>query len=361
MEQFVVSARKYRPQTFIDVVGQQAITNTLLNAIESNHLAQALLFTGPRGVGKTTCARILARKINQPGYDDPNEDFAFNVFELDAASNNSVDDIRNLIDQVRIPPQTGQYKVYIIDEVHMLSPAAFNAFLKTLEEPPKHAIFILATTEKHKIIPTILSRCQIFDFKRITTKDAKEHLAYVAENQGVAYEDDALHIIAQKADGAMRDALSIFDRVVSYCGNNLTRQAVTENLNVLDYESYIKVTDFILENKIPELLITFNDILARGFDAHHFIQGLASHFRDLLVCKNPSTLVLLEAGEQAQKLYGIQAQKCSQDFLLKAIELANDTDLKYKVSQNQRLLVELCLMQLGSITFDGEKKKLTTI
>ena len=361
MEQFVVSARKYRPQTFIDVVGQQAITNTLLNAIESNHLAQALLFTGPRGVGKTTCARILARKINQPGYDDPNEDFAFNVFELDAASNNSVDDIRNLIDQVRIPPQTGQYKVYIIDEVHMLSSAAFNAFLKTLEEPPKHAIFILATTEKHKIIPTILSRCQIFDFKRITIKDTKEHLAYVAENQGVTYEDDALHIIAQKADGAMRDALSIFDRVVSYCGNNLTRQAVTENLNVLDYESYIKVTDFILENKIPELLITFNGILARGFDAHHFIQGLASHFRDLLVCKNPSTLVLLEAGEQAQKLYGIQAQKCSQDFLLKAIELANDTDLKYKASQNQRLLVELCLMQLGSITFDGEKKKLTTI
>jgi DNA polymerase-3 subunit gamma/tau len=361
MEQFVVSARKYRPQTFIDVVGQQAITNTLLNAIENNHLAQALLFTGPRGVGKTTCARILARKINQPGYDDPNEDFAFNVFELDAASNNSVDDIRNLIDQVRIPPQTGQYKVYIIDEVHMLSSAAFNAFLKTLEEPPKHAIFILATTEKHKIIPTILSRCQIFDFKRITVNDAKEHLAYVAENQGIQYEDDALHIIAQKADGAMRDALSIFDRVVSYCGNNLTRQAVTENLNVLDYETYIHITDLILQNKLPELLVAFNDILARGFDAHHFIQGLASHFRDLLVCKNPSTLILLEAGEQAQKLYGEQAQKCSHDFLLKAIELANDTDLKFKSSQNQRLLIELCLMQLGSITFDGEKKKLTDI
>ncbi len=235
MEQFVVSARKYRPQTFKDVVGQQAITNTLLNAIETNHLAQALLFTGPRGVGKTTCARILARKINQPGYDDPFEDFAFNVFELDAASNNSVDDIRNLIDQVRIPPQTGQYKVYIIDEVHMLSSAAFNAFLKTLEEPPKHAIFILATTEKHKIIPTILSRCQIFDFKRITIKDAKEHLAEVAKNQNITFEDDALHIIAEKADGAMRDALSIFDRVVSYCGSNLTRQAVAENLNVLDY------------------------------------------------------------------------------------------------------------------------------
>jgi DNA polymerase-3 subunit gamma/tau len=357
MEQFVVSARKYRPQTFKDVVGQKAITNTLLNAIESNHLASALLFTGPRGVGKTTCARILARKINQPGYDDPNEDFAFNVFELDAASNNSVDDIRNLIDQVRIPPQTGQYKVYIIDEVHMLSSAAFNAFLKTLEEPPKHAIFILATTEKHKIIPTILSRCQIFDFKRITVKDAKEHLADVAESQGVNYEDDALHIIAQKADGAMRDALSIFDRVVSFCGSNLTRQAVTENLNVLDYETYINVTDLILENKIPELLMAFNDILSKGFDSHHFVSGLASHFRDLLVSKTPSTLSLLEVGEQAQKMYGIQAQKCSQDFLLKGIEIANDCDLKYKVSQNQRLLVELCLMQLASITFDGKKKK----
>lgn len=356
MEQFVVSARKYRPQTFKDVVGQQAITSTLLNAIETNHLASALLFTGPRGVGKTTCARILARKINQPGYDDPNEDFAFNVFELDAASNNSVDDIRNLIDQVRIPPQTGQYKVYIIDEVHMLSSAAFNAFLKTLEEPPKHAIFILATTEKHKIIPTILSRCQIFDFKRITVKDAKEHLAEVAASQGVSFEDDALHIIAQKADGAMRDALSIFDRVVSYCGTNLTRQAVTENLNVLDYETYVSITDLILKNNIPQILVSYNDILSKGFDGHHFIAGLASHFRDLLVSKNPSTLSLLEAGEQAQKLYGEQAQKCSTDFLLKSIEIANDCDLKFKVSQNQRLLVELSLMQLCSINFDGEKK-----
>jgi DNA polymerase-3 subunit gamma/tau len=359
MEQFVVSARKYRPQTFKDVVGQQAITNTLLNAIETNHLASALLFTGPRGVGKTTCARILARKINQPGYDDPNEDFAFNVFELDAASNNSVDDIRNLIDQVRIPPQTGQYKVYIIDEVHMLSPSAFNAFLKTLEEPPKHAIFILATTEKHKIIPTILSRCQIFDFKRITVKDAKEHLAEVASSQGVQFEDDALHIIAQKADGAMRDALSIFDRVVSYCGTNLTRQAVTENLNVLDYETYIKFTDLILENNIPNILISLNEILSKGFDAHHFIIGLASHFRDLLVCKNPATISLLEAGEDAQKLYLNQSHSCHSDFLLKAIEIANDCDLKYKTSQNQRLLVELTLMQLCSINFDGEKKKLT--
>ena len=361
MEQFVVSARKYRPQTFKDVVGQKAITNTLLNAIETNHLASALLFTGPRGVGKTTCARILARKINQPGYDDPTEDFAFNVFELDAASNNSVDDIRSLIDQVRIPPQTGQFKVYIIDEVHMLSSAAFNAFLKTLEEPPKHAIFILATTEKHKIIPTILSRCQIFDFKRITVKDAKEHLAEVAESQGVKFEDDALHIIAQKADGAMRDALSIFDRVVSFCGNNLTRQAVTENLNVLDYETYINITDLVLENKIPELLLAYNEILSKGFDGHHFIAGLASHFRDLLVCNTPTTISLLEVGEQAQKLYEIQSQKASQEFLLKGIEIANDCDLKYKVSQNQRLLVELCMMQLGSITFDGEKKKLNPI
>jgi DNA polymerase-3 subunit gamma/tau len=357
MEQFVVSARKYRPQTFKDVVGQQAITSTLLNAIENNHLASALLFTGPRGVGKTTCARILARKINQIGYDDPNEDFSFNVFELDAASNNGVDDIRNIIDQVRIPPQTGQYKVYIIDEVHMLSPAAFNAFLKTLEEPPKHAIFILATTEKHKIIPTILSRCQIFDFKRITVKDAREHLAEVATSQGVQFEEDALHIIAQKADGAMRDALSIFDRVVSFCGNNLTRQAVTENLNVLDYETYINMTQLILENNIPAILLNYNDILAKGFDGHHFIAGLATHFRDLLVAKNPATLSLLEMGEAAQKLYGEQAQKATFDFLLKGIDLANDCDLKYKVSQNQRLLVELTLMQIASISFDGEKKK----
>lgn len=359
-EQFIVSARKYRPQTFKDVVGQKAITDTLLNAIENNHLAQALLFTGPRGVGKTTCARILARKINQPGYDDPNEDFTFNVFELDAASNNSVDDIRNLIDQVRIPPQTGKYKVYIIDEVHMLSQSAFNAFLKTLEEPPKHAIFILATTEKHKIIPTILSRCQIFDFKRITVQDAKNHLAEVAKNQGINFEDDALHIIAQKADGAMRDALSIFDRVVSFCGKNLTREAVTQNLNVLDYEYYIKTTELILANNIPDLLLLFNDILAKGFDAHHFVQGLAAHFRDLLVAKNPQTLQLLEVGEAAKVQYQFQSQQASQEFLLEAIAIANDCDLKYKSSQNQRLLVELCLMQLASVTFNGEKKKLTS-
>jgi len=362
MEHFVVSARKYRPKTFTDVVGQQAITNTLLNAIENNHLAQALLFCGPRGVGKTSCARILAKKINhQEGHDDADEDFAFNVFELDAASNNSVDDIRSLIDQVRIPPQVGTYKVYIIDEVHMLSQAAFNAFLKTLEEPPKHAIFILATTEKHKIIPTILSRCQIFDFKRITVKDAANYLAYIAKEQGITAEDDALHIIAQKADGAMRDALSIFDRVVSFSGKNLTRQAVTENLNVLDYDTYFKATDLILENNIPELLLLFNECLSKGFDGHHFISGLASHFRDLLVCQNQATIQLLEVGSTAQEQYLVQSKKAPQAFLIQGIDTANDCDLKYKTSKNQRLLVELSLMQLASITFglteSGEKKK----
>lgn len=356
MEHFVVSARKYRPQTFKDVVGQQVITNTLLNAIENNHLAQALLFTGPRGVGKTTCARILAKMINSDGSQKDDEDFAFNIFELDAASNNSVDDIRNLTDQVRIPPQIGKYKVYIIDEVHMLSQAAFNAFLKTLEEPPKHCIFILATTEKHKIIPTILSRCQIFDFKRISVKDAKEYLKFIAQEQGVNAEDDALHIIAQKADGAMRDALSIFDRVVSFSGKNLTRQAVTENLNVLDYETFFTSTDLILENKIPELLVQFNETLSKGFDGQHYIAGLASHFRDLMVCKNEKTVDLLEVGDETKVKYIEQARKTGNDFLLKAIEIANDCDLKYKNSKNQRLLVELTLMQLASITFDGEKK-----
>lgn len=358
MEQFIVSARKYRPQTFKDVVGQQTITNTLINAIDNNHLAQALLFTGPRGVGKTTCARILARKINQEGYDDPNEDFAFNVFELDAASNNSVDDIRNLIDQVRIPPQTGKYKVYIIDEVHMLSSAAFNAFLKTLEEPPKHAIFILATTEKHKIIPTILSRCQIFDFKRITIADAKNHLAEVAKNQGVNFEEDALQIIAQKADGAMRDALSIFDRVVSYCGNNLTRQAVAENLNVLDFDYYLRITDMIIVNDIPNLLLAYNDILAKGFDGQHFVAGMASHFRNLMVCKNPETSSLLEVSEENKQLFLAQSQKLHISLLIAGINLANDCDLKFKTSQNQRLMVELCLMQLASLTQMDEKKNL---
>ncbi len=356
MEPFIVSARKYRPQTFKDVVGQEAITNTLTNAIEHNHLAQALLFCGPRGVGKTTCARILAKKINHDGSQGEDEDFAFNIFELDAASNNSVDDIRSLIDQVRIPPQVGKYKVYIIDEVHMLSSAAFNAFLKTLEEPPKHAIFILATTEKHKIIPTILSRCQIFDFKRITVKDAAAYLKYIAENQGIDAEEDALHIIAQKADGAMRDALSIFDRVVSFSGNKLTRKAVTENLNVLDHDCYFTATDLVLERNVPQLLLLFNETLANGFEGHHFITGLASHFRDLLVCQHESTIPLLEVGENTQLRYLAQSKKTSPTFLVQALDLANACDLNYKSSKNQRLLVELSLLKMASIDFDGEKK-----
>ena len=357
MEPFIVSARKYRPTTFKDVVGQKAITNTLENAIENNHLAQALLFTGPRGVGKTTCARILAKKINQDGSHKEDEDFAFNIFELDAASNNSVDDIRNLIDQVRIPPQVGQYKVYIIDEVHMLSSAAFNAFLKTLEEPPKHAIFILATTEKHKIIPTILSRCQIFDFRRITVQDIKGHLASVAQQENITAQDDALHVIAQKADGALRDALSIFDRVVSFSGENLTREAVTENLNVLDYTYYFNITDLVIQNDIPQVLLAYNEILSKGFDGHHFIMGLASHFRDLLVCKNQQTISLLEVGDQVKKMYLEQSQQTPHDFLIEALDIANSCDLKFKTSRNQRLLVELCLMQLSSLTAQGEKKK----
>ena len=358
MSQFVVSARKYRPQSFRDVVGQQAITNTLLNAIENNHLAQALLFTGPRGVGKTTCARILAKKINeQSGVTDDN-DFAFNVFELDAASNNSVDDIRKLIEQVRFPPQVGNYKVYIIDEVHMLSTAAFNAFLKTLEEPPKHAIFILATTEKHKIIPTILSRCQIFDFKRITISDIREYLKYIAEQQGIEAEDEALQIIAQKADGAMRDALSIFDRVVSFSGDKIIRQATSEILNVLDYEVYFKVTDLILDNKLPDLLLELNTVIAQGFDGNHFIAGLASHFRDLMVCKNKATISLMEVGEETRKKYTEQSERATVPFLMEAIRIANDCDLSYRNSKNQRLLVEIALMQLASLTYEGDKKKM---
>ncbi len=358
MEPFIVSARKYRPQTFKDVVGQEAITNTLINAIDNNHLAQALLFCGPRGVGKTTCARILAKQINRDGTEREDEDFAFNIFELDAASNNSVDDIRSLIDQVRIPPQVGKYKVYIIDEVHMLSQSAFNAFLKTLEEPPKHAIFILATTEKHKIIPTILSRCQIFDFKRITVTDAADYLKYIAEQQGITAEEDALHIIAQKADGALRDALSIFDRVISFSGKELTRKAVTENLNVLDYDTYFEVTDLILKHDIPKILLLFNRTLALGFEGHHFIIGLASHFRDLMVCKHEDTVQLLEVSEQAKTLYKEQAKKTSQDFLLKALDIANQADIQYKTSKNARLLVELALMKLASINFEAEKKNL---
>ncbi|AZQ44628.1 DNA polymerase III subunit gamma/tau [Nonlabens ponticola] len=360
MEPFIVSARKYRPETFEDVVGQGAITKTLENAIESNHLAQALLFTGPRGVGKTTCARILAKKINQHDVEyDENEDFAFNIFELDAASNNSVDGIRDLITQVRIPPQVGKYKVYIIDEVHMLSTAAFNAFLKTLEEPPKHAIFILATTEKHKIIPTILSRCQIFDFKRITVSAMREHLKKIAAKEGITADEEALQIIAQKADGALRDSLSIFDRVVSFSGKDLTIKAVTENLNVLDRDTYFQITQLILENNIPQLLVDYDQIMVKGFDGQHFLNGLASHFRDLMVCKDQRTIPLLELGESTKAKYIEQSSATDMRFLLEAIEVTNTADLKYRSSRNQRLLVELCLMQLASITapLAGEKKK----
>lgn len=363
MEHFVVSARKYRPQGFDQVVGQKSITRTLENAISNNHLAQALLFTGPRGVGKTTCARILAKKINQDSNDQheggvqPDEDFAFNIFELDAASNNSVEDIRSLIDQVRIPPQTGRFKVYIIDEVHMLSSAAFNAFLKTLEEPPAHAIFILATTEKHKIIPTILSRCQIFDFKRITVEDIKEQLQFVAQAEAIHAEDDALHLMALKADGAMRDALSIFDRIVSFCGNNISRTAVAENLHILDYSYYFSITDLMLAGSIPELLLQLDEILAQGFDGQHFINGLCSHFRDLLVAQTPQTIRLLEVGENVKQDYARQSQAAERSWLLKALEIANECALNYRNSRNPRLLVELCLMQLASLNDLEQKKK----
>src|SRR5690554_2468772 len=371
MSDYIVSARKYRPQTFDTLVGQGNISTTLKNAIKNDQLAQAFLFCGSRGVGKTSTARILAKTINCSnrtenieacGECDSCKSFdegqSLNVYELDAASNNSVDDIRSLIDQVRIAPQLGDYKVYIIDEVHMLSQAAFNAFLKTLEEPPRHAIFILATTEKHKSIPTILSRCQIFDFKRITINDAKEHLKLVAQSQGITFEEDALQIIAQKADGAMRDALSIFDRVVSYCGSNLTRQAVAENLNVLDYDYYLRVTDLIISNDIPDLLLSYNEILSKGFDGQHFVMGLATHFRNLLVCKNPQTLGLLDVSDENKNLFYVQSQKMETSALIEAIQIANNCDLKYKTSQNQRLLVELCLMQLATLTHP-EKKNLS--
>ncbi len=360
MENFIVSARKYRPQNFDEVVGQQHVTNTLYNAIEKNHLAQALLFTGPRGVGKTTCARILARMINTEDGADPKQDFSFNIFELDAASNNSVDDIRNLIDQVRFAPQAGNYKVYIIDEVHMLSQAAFNAFLKTLEEPPKHAIFILATTEKHKIIPTILSRCQIFDFKRIAVEDISNHLKKVAEQEGITAENEALHIIAQKADGALRDALSIFDRIVSFSGNNITYKDVIDNLRILDYDYYFRTTDFLLQNNTAGLLNIFDEILDNGFDGHLFINGLASHFRDLLVCKDPATLNLLEVGENTRKRYLEQSGATDDLFLLRALKLLAECDVRYKSSNNPRLLVELCLLQTAQLLTgenSREKKK----
>lgn len=373
MENFVVSARKYRPAAFDTVVGQAAITSTLKNAMRSNHLAQAFLFCGPRGVGKTTCARILAKTINCQNLKENieacnecdscksfNTGHSLNIFELDAASNNSVEDIRSLISQVSFAPQLGNFKVYIIDEVHMLSQAAFNAFLKTLEEPPKHAVFILATTEKHKIIPTILSRCQIFDFSRIQVKDIALHLDYIAKNEGIQAEPDALHVIAQKADGALRDALSIFDQLVSFAGKHLTYQAVITNLNVLDYDYYFKVTDDILQQKIAQTLLVFNEILNKGFDGHNFIMGLAEHFRNLLVCRDAATVQLLETSDNIKAKYLDQAIQCPEPFLLKGLEIATKCDVQYKISKNPRLLVELGLMQLcsaGSLDATAEKKK----
>lgn len=360
---YIVSARKYRPSTFDTVVGQRALTTTLKNAIANHKLAHAYLFCGPRGVGKTTCARIFAKTINclHPTAEGEacnecescvafNEQRSYNIHELDAASNNSVEDIRSLIEQVRIPPQVGKYKVYIIDEVHMLSQAAFNAFLKTLEEPPRHAIFILATTEKHKILPTILSRCQIYDFNRISVNDMVEHLESVASKEHIEAEPEALTVIAQKADGGMRDALSIFDQVVSFTNGHITYKSVIENLNVLDYEYYFRLTDFILQNKVSDCLLTFNEVLQKGFDGNHFITGLASHFRDLLVSHDPATLPLLEVGASIRERYLAQAQKCTAPFLFKAMKLCNDCDLNYRVSKNKRLLIELTLIQLAQLT-----------
>ena len=367
MENYIVSARKYRPSTFESVVGQHALTTTLKNAIATNKLAHAYLFCGPRGVGKTTCARIFAKTINcmSPTAEGEacnqcesctafNEQRSYNIHELDAASNNSVDGIRQLVEQVRIPPQIGKYKVYIIDEVHMLSASAFNAFLKTLEEPPRHAIFILATTEKHKILPTILSRCQIYDFNRISVEDTVAHLAYVASKEGITAEPEALNIIALKADGGMRDALSIFDQVVSFTGGNITYQSVIENLNVLDYEYYFRLTDHFLENKVCDALLLLNDVLNKGFDGSHFITGLSSHFRDLLVSKDPATLPLLEVGASIRQRYQEQAQKCPLPFLYRAMKLCNDCDLNYRASKNKRLLVELTLIQVAQITAEGD-------
>ncbi len=370
MDNYIVSARKYRPSTFESVVGQRALTTTLKNAIATKKLAHAYLFCGPRGVGKTTCARIFAKTINcmAPTADGEacnqcescvafNEQRSYNIHELDAASNNSVDDIRQLVEQVRIPPQIGKYKVYIIDEVHMLSSSAFNAFLKTLEEPPHHAVFILATTEKHKILPTILSRCQIYDFNRISIEDTVNHLMYVASKEHINAEPEALNVIALKADGGMRDALSIFDQVVSFTGGNITYKSVIENLNVLDYEYYFRLTDNFLENNVCEALLLFNEVLNKGFDGNHFITGLSSHLRDLLVSKDPSTIPLLEVGASIRQRYQEQAQKCSLPFLYRAMKLCNDCDLNYRVSKNKRLLVELTLIEVAQLTLDQNEAK----
>jgi DNA polymerase-3 subunit gamma/tau len=357
MENFVVSARKYRPQEFDTVVGQSHITDTLEHAIEENQLAQALLFCGPRGVGKTTCARILARKINEKEGATSEDGFAYNIYELDAASNNGVEHIRDLTDQVRFAPQVGKYKVYIIDEVHMLSQAAFNAFLKTLEEPPAHAIFILATTEKHKIIPTILSRCQIFDFKRITIEDIHEYLRGIAAKEGIKYEDDALYLIAQKADGALRDALSIFDRLSTFTQKNITLQKAAEVLNILDYDQYLNIVDLANDNKIPEVLTAFNEIVKKGFDPHLFIAGLGSHFRDLMMAQNASTLGLIEVGEGTKARFAEQSLKWAPQQLIDGIEICNHADLNYKNSKNPRLTVEIALMQLSSLSAGGSPGK----
>ena len=367
MNNYIVSARKYRPSTFDSVVGQEALTTTLKNSIHTGRLAHAYLFCGPRGVGKTTCARIFAKTINclSPL---PNgeacgecesckafsEQRSFNIHELDAASNNSVDDIRQLIDQVMIPPQIGKYKVFIIDEVHMLSAAAFNAFLKTLEEPPKHAIFILATTEKHKLLPTILSRCQIYDFKRMTVDNIVSHLRSVAQQENITAEDAALNVIAQKADGGMRDALSIFDQVASFCNGNITYKQTIANLNVLDYEYYFKITDFCLESKITECMLTLNEILSKGFEGQYFITGLSSHLRNLLVSQDPQTTDLIEANEEVRNRYRQQAQRCKPQLLIKALKLTNQCDLSYKQSQNKRLLIELTLIEMAQLSSDDE-------
>jgi len=363
MDNFIVSARKYRPATFDTVVGQNHITSTLKNAIKNKQLAQAFLFTGPRGVGKTTCARIFAKTINCMNLNDNiepcnicescvsfNRSASFNIHELDAASNSSVDDIRNLVDQVRIPPQVGRYKVYIIDEVHMLSSSAFNAFLKTLEEPPDYAKFILATTEKHKIIPTILSRCQIYDFKRINVGDITQHLMYVAGREGIKADPDALHIIALKADGALRDALSIFDQLVSFAGKELNYDIVRENLNVLDYDYYFRITDSLLAGDIFNSLLILDKIIESGFDGQHFLSGLGSHFRDLLVSHDPGTIKLLEVGEKIHERYLNQTNKCPVDFLLKALDIVQKTDYTYKVSNNKRLHLEVALLQMAAIS-----------
>lgn len=371
MENFIVSARKYRPATFASVVGQSHITSTLKNAIRRGQLAHAYLFCGPRGVGKTTCARIFAKAINclHPTADAEacnecesckafNENRSFNIHELDAASNNSVDDIRNLIDQVRIPPQIGRYSVYIIDEVHMLSVQAFNAFLKTLEEPPAHAVFILATTEKHKIIPTILSRCQIYDFNRIRVEDGVEYLKYIASQEGVTYDDEALHIIAQKADGGMRDALSMFDKVVSFCGSNLTTKEVAETLNVLDYDTYFTVTQQILEGNYTDALLLFDSVLRKGFSGQTFVGGLNNHFRDLLMCKNPQTIPLLEVTGSVAERYRKQAEACSVPLLFEGINLLTSIDSGLRTATNQRLHVELGLMKLCGL---GQKKNSDTL